>query len=94
MMEMKNGKLLVEPLKEATSSIIAAPEIAEKRPQRGLVKAVGEGVLKPNGTREAMDVMVGEVVVFTFYNATELKIDGKVYLVVDYKDVLGVEEAA
>jgi chaperonin GroES len=92
--EMRNGKILVEKTVEAPSSVIVAPEVADKKPQRGKVVAVGEGDLKANGEREVVDVMVGEIVVFQPYAPSELKVDGKVYLVIDYKDVLGVEEPA
>jgi chaperonin GroES len=92
--EMKNGKVLVEAIKDQTSSVIVAPDMADKKPQRGTVVAVGEGLLRPNGVRESVDVMVGEVVMFVPYAPSELKIDGKVYLVIDQKDILGVEGPA
>jgi len=91
--EMKNGKVLIEKVKEVQSDLIIAPDVADKRPQRGKVIAVGEGELKPNGEREVLDLMVGEVVMFVPYAPSEMKVDGVVYLVIDYKDVLGVEEA-
>ncbi len=56
------------------------------------VVAIGTGKRLENGEREAFDVKVGDKVIYSQYAATETKIDGKKYLVVDEKDVLAIIE--
>ena len=92
--ELKNGKVLVLKTQEKVSTIIEAPQVADKKPQWGVVVAVGEGAVLPKGGHEAVDVKVGDTVYFVPYAPSEIKIDGKVYLVIDHKDLLGVEEAS
>jgi chaperonin GroES len=76
-----------------TASGILLPDTGEKeRPERGTVIAVGTGKMLENGTRQTMDVKVGERVVFKKYAPDEVKIDGKTFLVLTADDVMAVLE--
>lgn len=76
---------------EKTKSGIVLPDTANKeKPQEGKVVAVGNGKVADNGTRIAMEVKEGDRVVFSKYAGTEIKIDGKEYLILAEKDVLAI----
>lgn len=85
--------LEVAPKEEVTKSGIVLPDTAEKeRPEQGKVIAVGLGKMLDNGTRAAMSVHVGDTVIFSKYGPSEVKVDGKEYLVVKEEDVLAIIE--
>ncbi len=85
--------LEVSSKEEVTKSGIVLPDTAEKeRPEQGKVVAVGPGKMMENGTRAAMSVRVGDTVIFSKYGPSEIKVDGKEYLVVKEEDVLAVIE--
>ena len=78
---------------EKTASGIFLPDTAAKeKPQTGKVIAVGVGKVTENGTRIAPEVKVGEEVVFAKYSGTEVKLDGKEYLILSERDILAVIE--
>jgi chaperonin GroES len=87
-----NDRLVVEPLEqeEQTSSGIFLPETAKEKPQQGKVIAAGPGARDEDGKRMALDVQVGDIVLFAKYAGTEIKMDGKKYLIMKESDVLGV----
>ena len=58
-----------------TKSGIVLPDTATEKPQEGEVLAVGPGKLLDNGTRVAVDVQVGDKVIYSKYGGTELKLD-------------------
>ena len=66
------------------------PDTAKEKPQEGLVRAVGSGRTLDNGTKLSMDVKVGDRVIYSKYSGSEVKIDGKDYLIVSEKDVLAI----
>jgi chaperonin GroES len=70
------------------------PDTAKEKPQEGEVIAVGKGKILNNGERVAMDIKVGDKVLFGKYSGTEVKLDGEEYLILREEDVLGVIEAA
>jgi chaperonin GroES len=70
------------------------PDTAKEKPQEGEVIAVGNGKILNNGDRVAMDIKVGDKVLFGKYSGTEVKLDGEEYLILREDDVLGVIEAA
>lgn len=70
------------------------PDTAKEKPQEGEVIAVGQGRILNNGDRVAMDIKVGDKVLFGKYSGTEIKLDGEEYLILREDDVLGVIEAA
>jgi chaperonin GroES len=69
------------------------PDTAKEKPQEGEVIAVGQGRILNNGDRVAMDIKVGDKVLFGKYSGTEIKLDGEEYLILREDDVLGVIEA-
>jgi chaperonin GroES len=70
------------------------PDTAKEKPQEGEVLAVGNGKLLDNGQRIAIDLKVGDRVLFGKYAGTEIKLDGDEYLILREDDVLGVVETA
>ena len=73
-----------------TASGIVVPDTAKERPQKGTVVAVGTGKLLDNGQKAAMEVKVGDAVIFSKYSGSEVKVDGKDYLIVRESDILAV----
>ena len=87
-------KVLVERVEaEAkTAGGIVLPDTAKEKPQRGKVVSVGAGKMLENGTRKEVQVKKGDTVLFTSYAGTEIKIDGKEYLIMDESDIMAVIE--
>ena len=81
---------MVKPIEqeEKTASGIILPETAKEKPQEGEVLAVGPGGRKEDGSRIAMDVEVGDRVLYAKYAGTEVKMDGVKYLILRESDVL------
>ena len=73
-----------------TASGIVLPDTAKEKPQQGTVVAVGAGKLLDNGERAAMEVKVGDGVIFSKYSGSEVKVEGKDYLIVRESDILAV----
>ena len=80
---------LVE-LEEKTASGIVLPDTAKEKPQEGKVVAVGTGRVLENGERVALDVSVGDSIIFSKYAGTEVKYDGNEYLIVRENDILAI----
>jgi chaperonin GroES len=85
-------RLLVKPIEqeEKTASGIILPETAKEKPQEGEVLAVGPGSRKEDGARIAMDVAVGNRVLYAKYAGTEIKMEGVKYLILRESDVLAI----
>lgn len=73
-----------------TASGIVLPDSAKEKPQEGIVVAVGKGEKNTNGEYIAMEVQVGDRVVFSKYAETLVKHEGKDYIVVRERDILAV----
>ena len=85
--------VVVEPRKREnkTKSGIVLPDTVEKeKPQEGVVIAVGAGRLLETGKHAVMQVKVGDMVLFSKYSPTEVKIEGKEYYVIKEDDILAV----
>jgi chaperonin GroES len=80
------------PREEMTKSGIVLPDTAKEKPQEGEVLAVGPGKTLDDGSREAMDVSVGNKVLYAKYAGTEFKVDSDELLIVSQKDILAVVE--
>jgi chaperonin GroES len=80
------------PTEEKTKSGIVLPDTAKEKPQEGEVIAVGSGRLLENGQRVAIDLKVGDKILFSKYAGTEVKIDDVEYLIMRESDILGVIE--
>jgi chaperonin GroES len=89
-----SDRLVVKPLEqeEVTPSGIVLPETAKEKPQKGEVMAVGPGARDEDGKRIAMDVSVGDKVLFAKYAGTEIKVDGDKLLILRESDILAVVE--
>ena len=76
---------------ERTSSGgIVIPDSAAEKPQKGQVVAVGNGKMTDSGDVLALEVKVGDQVLFGKYSGTEIKIDGEDVLIMKEEDILGV----
>ncbi|AEH49506.1 co-chaperone GroES [Parageobacillus thermoglucosidasius] len=75
---------------EKTASGIVLPDTAKEKPQEGKVVAVGKGRVLDNGQRVAPEVEVGDRIIFSKYAGTEVKYDGKEYLILRESDILAV----
>lgn len=75
-----------------TAGGIVLPDTAKEKPQRGKIVSVGEGKILDDGTRKKMQVKKGDMVLFTSYAGTEVKIEGKEYLIMDESDIMAVIE--
>lgn len=64
--------------------------IQEEKPQEAIVLAVGPGITFGNGERMVPDVNIGDKVLFSKYQGTEVTVDGEQYLIISYRDVLAV----
>lgn len=87
-------RIVVERIEQDTKTAggIIIPDTAKEKPKQGKVLAVGPGAKDESGKRIAMDVSVGDVVLFTQWAGNEMKIDGKEYLVMKESDVIGILE--
>ena len=77
---------------EKTAGGIIIPDTAKEKPQQGKVIAVGKGKKTEDGKLLPLDVKVGDKILFGKYAGTEIKLDGKEFLMMREDDVLGVIE--
>ena len=77
---------------QTTASGLVIPDTAKEKPQEGKVVAVGLGRIDDKGARIALDVKVGDVVIFSKYGGTEVKYGGQEYLILSARDVLAIVE--
>ncbi|MBK9217675.1 MAG: co-chaperone GroES [Uliginosibacterium sp.] len=76
-----------------TASGIVIPDSAGEKPDQGLVVAIGNGKKLDNGEVRALDVKVGDRVLFGKYSGQTVKVDGQELLVMREEDIMGVVEA-
>jgi chaperonin GroES len=83
-------RIVVKPIQseEKTKSGIYLPDTAKEKPQEGKVIAVGPGKVNDEGKRIAMDVRVGDIVIYTKYGGSEIKIDGEEFIIMRESDIL------
>ena len=88
------GRVIVEPIEqeEMTAGGIILPETAKEKPQEGKILAAGPGERDEDGKRIAMDVKVGDRVLYAKYSGTEVKVDGKKLLILRESDILAIVE--
>jgi chaperonin GroES len=87
-------RVIVKRLEEEqkTKGGIIIPDTAKEKPIEGKVIAVGKGKTTDDGKLIALDVKVGDKVLFSKYGGTEVKIDGVEHLVMREDDILGIIE--
>ena len=85
-------RVVVKPIEqeEITAGGIVLPDTAKEKPQKGEVLAVGPGSRNDAGERVALDVKVGDVVLYAKYGGTEIKLDGEKVLVLRESDILAI----
>ena len=87
-------RLVVKPIEkeEVTKGGIVLPDTAKEKPQEGKVLAVGPGRLTDDGKRLAMDVGVGDIVIYAKYGGTEIKIDDEELVILRESDILAKKQ--
>jgi chaperonin GroES len=87
-------KVIVQRLEAqaVTAGGIVLPDSAKEKPQRGKIVSVGDGKQLDDGSRAEMSVKKGQEVLFTSYAGTEVKVDGKEYLIMDESDIMAIVE--
>ena len=85
-------KVVVERMDAETKSAggILIPDTAKEKPMRGTVIAVGSGRVLENGEVKALEVKKGDKVLFGGYAGSEVKLDGKDYLIVNESEIFAV----
>jgi chaperonin GroES len=85
-------KVVVERMEAEGKSAggILIPDSAKEKPMRGVVIAVGPGRVLENGDVKALDVKKGDKVLFGGYAGSEVKVDGKDYLIVNESEIYAV----
>jgi chaperonin GroES len=73
---------------------IIIPDTAKEKPQEGQVVAVGEGKYREDGTRQTLDVRVGDRVLFGKYSGSEVKIENEELLIMREEEILGIIQRA
>ena len=83
-------RLVVKPIEkeEVTKGGIILPDTAKEKPQEGEVLAIGPGRLSEDGKRIAMDVKVGDIVIYSKYGGTDIKIEDEDLMILRESDIL------
>lgn len=77
---------------KTTAGGIVLPGSATEKPSQGEIVAVGEGKLLDNGQRQALNVKVGDKIIFGKYSGSEVKIDGEEYIIMREDEIFAVVE--
>ena len=87
-----HDRVVVKRMEEERTSAggIVIPDSATEKPQKGEIIAVGNGKITESGDVRALDVKVGDQVLFGKYAGTEIKVDGEDVLIMKEEDILGV----
>ena len=75
---------------EKTNTGLFLPDTAKEKPQEGIVRAAGPGRMTDDLKTVPMNVKVGDRIIYSKYSGSEIKLDGKEYLIISEKDVLAV----
>jgi chaperonin GroES len=91
-----HDRIIVQRLEEGEQMIggIIVPDSAKEKPQQGKVIAAGNGKVKDDGKRVALDVKAGDTILFGKYSGQEIKLDGEEYLIMREDEVLAVVDDA
>jgi chaperonin GroES len=91
-----HDRIIVQRLEEGEQRIggIIIPDSAKEKPQQGKVIAAGNGKVKDDGKRIALDVKSGDLILFGKYSGQEIKLEGEEYLIMREDEVLAVIEGA
>src|SRR5437667_12545994 len=85
-----DDRIVVEPLEaqEKTTGGILRPDTAKQKPQRGRILSAGPGKLRDTGERHALNVKVGDEVLYGKYAGSEVEVDGKEFKILRETDIL------
>ena len=85
-------RVVVEHVEQADKSAggVFLPDTAKEKPQEGIVRAVGTGRVNDDGKTLPMSVKTGDRIIYSKYSGSEVKVDGKEYLIISEKDVLAI----
>jgi chaperonin GroES len=85
-----DDRVVVEPqeAEERTAGGIVLPDTAKERPQRGTVVSIGPGKMLDSGTRGALSIGVGDVVIYGKYSGTDIEVAGKDVKILRESDIL------
>ena len=91
-----HDRILVQRIEEGEQKVggIIIPDSAKEKPQQGKVVAVGNGKVKDDGGRIALDVKAGDLILFGKYSGQEIKLDGDEYLIMREDEVLAVIDSS
>ena len=94
MLKPLGDRIVVKPLEAESMSAggIVLPDTAKERPQQAEVIAVGPGKTLDNGTLVAIEVKVGDKVVYSKYGGTEFKLGGDTVMILDEDQIYGIKE--
>ena len=87
-------RVVVKPIEreEKTKSGIYLPDTVKEKPQEGKIVAIGPGRLSEEGKRIAVDVKVGDTVIYAKYGGTEIKIDDEELIILRASDILATKK--
>ncbi|HPG42082.1 MAG TPA: co-chaperone GroES [bacterium] len=85
-------RVVVKPVeeKEVKQGSIIIPDTAKEKPQQGTIIAIGAGKIAENGSKIAMEVKVGDKILYGKYSGTEVTVDGEEYLIMRESDIFAV----
>jgi chaperonin GroES len=85
-------KVVIEksPEETKTKSGIVLPDNAKEKPQTGKVIAVGSGKVMDNGSKAVPEVKAGDIVYYSKYSGTDIKVDDKEYIILSESDILAI----
>jgi len=75
-----------------TKGGIVLPDTAKEKPRRGKIVSVGDGKLLDDGSRSDIQVKIGDLVLFSSYGGTEIKINGDEYLIMEESEIMAILE--
>ena len=89
-----HDRVVVEALEaeDKTAGGVILPDTAQEKPQEGKVISTGPGVRGEDGNISALDVKKGDRVLYGKWSGTEIKVDGKDYLIMKESDIMGIIE--
>ena len=87
-------RLVVKPIQkeEMTKGGIFIPDTAKEKPQEGDVVAVGPGRMSDDGKRIAMEIKVGDRIIYSKYGGSEIKIDDIEMMILRESDILAIKK--
>ena len=84
-------RVIVAPMEQETmKGGIIIPDTAKEKPQQGKIVAAGPGIVRENGDRVALEVSVGDTVMYGKYSGTEVTVEGDEFLILRESDVLAI----